>query len=346
MREGKNSPPSLLYCQPQKPPFSNLNKAFLHFCIHFLNNFFIQFNPLLRDEAAGGGFGGDEAGLEEGIDEEGPLRYLEFWHVLGGVSFPEDTRKFLRRGICGSGAVVESYDFLCEAGFGVTFAARKECLVLFLWNTCAALEVGGHEIIANGHDLAVHVLRRVCEIDAVVVRLTHFASIRSFEELQSEDELLALAEDLLEMTPTEHVEFLVTAAEFTIDIEDDGVVADEEGVKEFVYVNRFPLLLAPGEHLPLRNLLYREVARELHEECWGELLQPFVVVPHGDLGKIQNFRCLRPVRAEVLFDLLTCQRLPLFRATRGVADRCGEAADDKGDLVPRFHECLELPEGH
>ncbi len=238
-----------------------------------MNNFFVHFYALLLNETTGIGFGGDEAREDEGIDEEGPLLHAEFGNVFWSFPFTEDVREFLFRGICCLYAMVERHDFACEAGFCVAWGRailrRAQDDTDFIHRYIrAALEVGFHEVILDGHDFAEHLTRGIFEIDAVLVGLAHFAAVGSFKELRREDELFTLPENLLEMATAEHVEFLIRAPQFAVDVEHDRVVADEEWVDELREMDGFPLLFATSEHLPLFHLLLREVACELHHEFW------------------------------------------------------------------------------
>ena len=146
------------------------------------------------------------------------------------------------------------------------------------------------------------------------------------------------------MTTTEHVEFLVGASQFAINIEDNGVIPDEERVDELREMDGFSLFLTTGEHLALFHLLLGEVACKLDHELRCQFFEPFVVISHRDFGEIQNLRCLLFVGMEVFLDLLVCQRLSQFIAPRGIANHRGEASYYEDDLVSGIHELLEFPQ--
>jgi hypothetical protein len=74
-----------------------------------------------------------------------------------------------------------------------------------------------HELVANGHELAVHFGWRLVDADGVAEGLGHLLhAVEAFEDRRHEDDLRLLAVVALQLAAHQEVEFLVRAAEFDI----------------------------------------------------------------------------------------------------------------------------------
>ena len=71
-----------------------------------------------------------------------------------------------------------------------------------------------------------------------------------------------------------------------------------------------------------------------------------MVIPDGNVGKVQYFCRLLFVGAEVFFDLLPRKWLPQFIAAGRVSDHRGEASDNDDYFMSGIDECLEFAQRH
>lgn len=278
-----------------------------------------------------GGEGEDvEWGRELGDGELGELGVCEIF--LGEACVPVGAS-------CGGGllVVVASGDALGErffrvhgVGGGVERFAEEEGVV------------GGHGVVGDAHDFAVHVVGVVVDADVVAVGFGHFfATIEADEDGEGHDDLLGLALFFLAVAADEDVEELVGAAEFDVGLDFDGIPALHDGVLEFVEANFLGFFDAVAEIFALEHLLEGDARIEAEDVLVGHFAEPFAVIADFGFFAIEDFESLFGVGFGVFEDFFAGEGRAGGGASGGVADGGGEVADEEDGLVA---ELLELAE--
>ena len=202
--------------------------------------------------------------------------------------------------------------------------------------------VARHQLVADAHQLAEHLARRLAHAHVVSEALRHLLhAVQPLQQREQEDDLLLLALLPLEIAPDEDVEELVGPAQLDIRADHHRVPALHDGILELVKAHRFPLLVARLEILALHHLLQRHAAVELHHLVEAHHLEPFAVEDGPRPLRIEDFVSLLLEALRIRHHLIVRELRARLRAARRVADHRREIADDEDRLMP---EVLELPQ--
>ena len=143
--------------------------------------------------------------------------------------------------------------------------------------------VAPHQVIGDGHQLAVHLLRRLVDSDGIVERLRHFLhAIETFDDGHHQDNLRRLAGLALQFAAHEKIEFLIGAAQFHIRFQRDGIVALRQRIQHFVQRDGLFGLKALVKVVAFQHLRDGEFGSQTDDAFKAKLVQPFGI--EADFG--------------------------------------------------------------
>ena len=151
-------------------------------------------------------------------------------------------------------------------------SSRQPLRVRFHRDICTEEEPIAHQLIREGHHLAVLINRWLSDADVVTKRLGHFLlAIKANQQWHKEANLLILSRFGLEISSSQDVECLVLSTHFNVGFDCDRVVALRKRIEELVQGNRRTGIPALAEIITRQHLRHRHLAGELDEIGKGEL---------------------------------------------------------------------------
>ena len=117
------------------------------------------------------------------------------------------------------------------------------------------LVVAPHQLVRDGHDFSVHLLRRLGDANRVVERFRHFLhAIEPFDERRGQHHLRGLAIGALQLATDKKIKFLVGAAQLDVGLEGDRVVSLCQRIKQLVHRDGLLFLEALMKIFALQHL--------------------------------------------------------------------------------------------
>ena len=159
-------------------------------------------------------------------------------------------------------------------------------------------------------------------------------------------DLLRLAVLALDFAADQQIEFLFGGAEFDVGIYFDGVVGDEQRIKQLVHRDRLIGAEARAEILALEHARQAIFRAELNHFDAGELAEPVGVVHDFGFFAIENAKSLIEISFRVGVHLLARQRRARFGLAGRIADHGGKSADQKNRGVAEILKMLQLAHHH
>ncbi len=205
----------------------------------------------------------------------------------------------------------------------------------------------GHEFVGDGHGFAELFGGGIGDADVIAEGFGHFLdAVGADEDGHDNDDLRGLVFGFLEVAADEVVEGLISAAEFDVGFDHDGVPALHEGVHEFVDVDGFAGFVAFLEGVAFEHSCDGHFLAELEGIDEGHFVEPFGVVAEFDFfgGHVEDFSGLFEVGFGVGIDLFAGEDGAGFLFAGGVADHGGGVADDEDGLVAQILELAHFSE--
>ncbi len=256
----------------------------------------------------------------------------------------EDADEFFAGALrLGPAVIVGDYSFceseLCVAGV-VSFS--QEVLYFVFGDIGEELEVVGHYLVGDGHELAEHFVGGLVDADVVAEGLSHFLyAVGAEEDGEGEADLRLLSGVSLEVSADEEVVGLLCGAEFDVGFDHDGVVALHEAIDEFVEENWVCGFESFFEGVAFQCSVDGELGGEANGVEEGHFGEPLAV--SDDLGErdVEDAGDLVYVVFCVGFGLLRGEAGAGFVPSGGVSDLGGGVAYYDDSFVSQL---LELPE--
>src|SRR5438132_778285 len=183
------------------------------------------------------------------------------------------------------------------------------------WLRTQELVVAKHELVADRHELSVHLLGRLRDADVVAEALRHLLHpIQTLGDGNHHRHLPLLARIALQLPTDQEVEGLVRPSELDVRLHHDRVVALQEGIEELVESDRGSLPVALLEVIPLEHARDGHLRPEPNRVVEAQVAEPFAIAADLGVPAVEDAKDLILVGACVRLHLGTGAR-PLVSST-------------------------------
>ena len=204
-----------------------------------------------------------------------------------------------------------------------------------------------HQIVADAHDLAEHVIGGIMNANIVSGALAHLLdAVQAHQKRHHHHHLRFHALLLLKLPPHKKVKALISAAHFHIRLKLHGIPGLQQRVDELMNGNGLPGLEALLEIVPLQHSGHGLPGGQLQHARGSQLAQPCRVVNNLCLFAIQNLEHLLGIGSGIFLDLFPGQGRTGGVLAGGISHGSGKVPDKENHLMSQILKGLQLIQNH